>query len=117
MKSKVMYIEFKGGGLSGPGRIGRVRFSDTGKTIYYKDKAFQSLKGQGYKANYFDTKTGAPYWISGCKKTGGDTLYPGKIEIDEDAREEYWITIRNSPERMRETSLRSEGKYSKRKPR
>jgi hypothetical protein len=111
-----MYIEYKGAELAGPGRIGRVRFSDSGKSIYYKGKAFQSLKGRGYKANYFEIKTGAYYWISGCKRSGGDTLYPGKIEIDEDAREEYWLDIRKCPERLKETSIRSEGKYTKRKP-
>ena len=116
MKTQIMYIEFKGGALAGHARIGRVRFSDSGKTIYYQGRSFQSLKG-GYKANYFDTKTGEEYWISGCKKAGNDTLYPGKIAIDEDAREEYWRIIRNRPERVKETSLRSEGKYSKRRPR
>jgi hypothetical protein len=116
MKTQIMYIEYKGGGLAGAGRIGRVSFSDSGKSIYYKGKTFQSLKGRGFKANYFDLKTGEKYWISGCKKSGGDTLYPGKIEIDEDVRDEYWRTIRNFPERVRESSMRSEGKYSKRKP-
>ena len=116
MKTQIMYIEYKGDGLAGRARIGRVSFSDSGKTIYYRGQSFQSLKGQGYKANYFDLKTGARYWISGCKKAGGDTLYPGTIEVDEDAREEYWLTIRKLPERVHETSFRSEGKYSKRKP-
>ena len=111
-----MYIEYKGGGLAGRARIGRVTFSDSGKTIYYNGKSFQSLKGEGYKANCFDLKTGEHYWISGCKKTGGDTLYPGIIEIDEDVREEYWLAIRKQPERVRESAFRSEGKYSKRKP-
>jgi hypothetical protein len=37
-----MYIESKAGGLTGPARIGRVRFSKSGATIYYQDKAFQS---------------------------------------------------------------------------
>ena len=43
--SQIMYIEFKGDGVVGPGRIGRVTFSKTGKTIYYCGKQFQSLKG------------------------------------------------------------------------
>jgi hypothetical protein len=30
MRPRIMYIEDKFGGLSGPGRIGRVRFSQTG---------------------------------------------------------------------------------------
>ncbi len=110
-----MYIEYKGDDLTGPARIGRVTFSNAGKTLYYKGKALQSLKG-GYKANYFDVETGEHYWISGCKKGGADTLYPGTIEIDEDVREEYWLQIRGRPECAMQTSFRSEGKHSKRKP-
>jgi hypothetical protein len=116
MKPKIMYIEYKGDGLACPARIGRVTFSKTGKTIYYSGKRFQSLSGQGYKANYFDEETGEYYWISGCKKKGNDTLYPGIVEIDEDVREEYWLRIRNLPDCVHLSSFRSEGKYSKRQP-
>ena len=111
-----MYIEFKGNELTGPARIGRVAFSKTSKTLHYKGKAFQSLKGDGYKANYFDVQTDEEYWISGCKKSGDDTLYPGIVQIDEDVREEYWREIRNRPEFVEKTSFRSEGIYSRRKP-
>jgi hypothetical protein len=93
-----MYIEDKSNGLSGPGRIGRVRFSQTGKSVYYGGRTFQTLAGRGFKANYFDVETGAEVWISGCKKRGGDRLYGGLIEIDEDVREEYWVTIRGMPD-------------------
>ena len=79
-----MYIEDKSSGLDGPGRIGRVRFSKTGKSIYYGGRTFQSLKGRGYKANYCDVETGDEFWISGCKKRGGDRLYGGSVDIDED---------------------------------
>lgn len=111
MESRIMYIECKAGGLIGPGRIGRVTFSQSGRTVYYGDKALQRFKG--YKANYFDVQTGEEYWISGCKKRGCDTLYPGIIEIDEDVREEYWLTIRNRPDCVEMRSIRSEGKYTK----
>ena len=113
-QSRVMYIECKAEGLTGPGRIGRVTFSQSGRTIYYGGKAFQRL--QGYKANYFDVETREEYWISGCKRDGDDTLYPGIIDIDEDVREEYWLTIRNRPDCIEMSSIRSEGKYSKRRP-
>ena len=91
-----MYIESKAGGLMGPGRIGRVRFSKTGATLYYKGQTFQSLKGRGFKANYFDVDTGEPYWISGPKKNGQDRLYPSNvpIEVDDDVKNEYWLQIR-----------------------
>jgi|LakMenE18May11ns_1017448.scaffolds.fasta_scaffold9935386_3 hypothetical protein len=111
----VMYIEEKPG-LAGHARIGRVRFSHSRRTVYYCGRKLQSLNGSGYKANYFNVETGLEYWISGCKKNGNDTLYPGIIEIDEDAREEYWLQIRNKPENVHLTKFRSEGKYSKRRP-
>ena len=97
MQSRIMYIEDKSGGLSGPGRIGRVRFSKTGKSVYYGGRRFQTLKGMGFKANYFDVESGEEFWISGCKKRGGDRLYGGVIEINEDVREEYWVVIRGRP--------------------
>ena len=114
MKSRIMYIECKGQGLSGPGRIGRVEFSKTGKTAYYAGRVFEPIRG--YKANYVDVETDEEYWISGCKKNGDDTLYPGIVEIDEDVRQEYWLNIRNRPDCLEKTSIRSEGKYSKRRP-
>ena len=101
MKSRIMYIEDKSGGLIGPARIGRVTFSKTGRTIYYRGRSFQSLKGLGFKANYYDVETGDHFWISGPKRDGGDALYGGSapIEIDDDVREEYWRDIRRQPER------------------
>ncbi|TXT32978.1 MAG: hypothetical protein FD138_1989 [Planctomycetota bacterium] len=116
MRTTIMYIEGKDDGLTGQGRIGRVRFSKTGKTIYYQDRELQSLKGFGFKANYFDVENRYGYWVSNCRKDGQDTLYPGVIEIDEDVREEYWLNIRELPEKISLTSFRSEGKYSRRKP-
>jgi hypothetical protein len=99
-----MYIERKAGSLTGPARIGRVTFSKTGSTLYYRGHRFQSLKGAGFKSNYFDVDTGEDYWISGPKRRGGDALYGGAtpIEIDEDVREEYWREIRRRPGRVGE---------------
>ena len=95
-----MYVENKAGSLNGRGRIGRVSFSKTGRTLYYDEKSFQSLKG-GYKANYYDLESGEEYWISGCHKDGGDRLYGGGgTPIDEDVRREYWSLIRNLPNRI-----------------
>lgn len=110
----IMYIEEKPD-LSGHARIGRVRLSATRKTIYYAGRKLQSLKG-GYKANYYDVDSGLKFWISRCKKDGNDTLYPGIVEIDEDAREEYWTTIRNMPQNAQLARFRSEGKYAKGRP-
>src|SRR4051812_45448102 len=41
---RIMYIECKAGGLTGVARIGRVTFSQTGRTLYYRGQKFQSLK-------------------------------------------------------------------------
>jgi hypothetical protein len=96
MKGRIMYIEFKGEGLTGPARIGRVSFSKSGATLYYRGKSFRSLKGDGFKANYYDVETGDHYWISGPRRDGQDALYATHVmpEIDEDVREEYLRDIR-----------------------
>jgi len=57
-RSKIMYIEDKSQGLVGAARIGRVYFSKSRKTLYYQGLKFQSLKGAGFKANYFDVNSG-----------------------------------------------------------
>ena len=96
MFTRIMYIESKAGGLAGPARIGRVRFSRTRCSLYYRGRTFQSLKGRGFKANYFDVETGEYFWISGPRRDGCDRLYGERLPvlIDEDVREEYWTTIR-----------------------
>ena len=109
MQSRIMYIERKDDGLSGPARIGRVTFSRSGRSVYYQDRRFE--KGEGFKSNYFDVVTGDQYWISGCKKRGGDRLYPGLVEIDADVLEEYWVQIRNLPDRKDQNVIRCKGKY------
>lgn len=111
-----MYIESKGDGLAGTGWIGRVRFSHTGKTLYYGKLELHTLSGMGYKANYFDVNSGERYWVSGPRKDGNDSLYPAVITVDEDVREVYWTEVRGLPERKAESHYRSPGKYSKRKP-
>ena len=63
-KTRIMYIENKSSTLNGPAQIGRVIYSKTGKSISYKGRTFQSLKGSGFKANYFDIETGEHFWIS-----------------------------------------------------
>ena len=96
-----MYIEHKGEDLAaGEARIGRVSFSKSGATLYYDGRSFQSLKGRGFKANYFDVESGDEYWFSGCKRDGSDRLYGERVpvEIDEDVRTEYWTEIRGLPE-------------------
>jgi len=112
-KSRIMYIESKGHGISGPARIGRVTFTKSGKTMSYGGRRFVKSTTVGSKANCFDSETMEAYWISGCKKKGGDRLYSGTIEIDEDVREEYWAEIRGLPEMKDQRIIRCTGKYSR----
>lgn len=99
MKTRIMYIEYKGEELTGDARICQVKFSKSMKSIHNDGKTFETLKGQGFKANFFDIETGEHYWISGCRKDGADRLYGERlpIYIDQDIQEEYWIKIRNLP--------------------
>jgi hypothetical protein len=110
-----MYIEYKGTEdneqLSGPARIGRVTFSKSGRTINYRGKSFRAINGSGFKSNYMDVETRELYWISGCKQDGQDALYGTQVEIDDDVREEYWLTIRNMPENVKVSSFWAQGKY------
>lgn len=99
-----MYIERKAGELTGEARIGRVRSNKTGRTLSYRDQVFRRIVGGGFKSNYYDEATGEDYWISGCKRRGGDRLYVSNlpVEIDEDVRVEYWRDIRGEPDRANE---------------
>ena len=99
-KTRIIYIQRD----RTPGRIGRVRLSKTGSTLFY---------GRGYKANYIDRATNEEYWVSGPRKDGQDTLYPGRVDIDDDVREEYWGEVRGMPSNVDATSYRSLGAHAK----
>ena len=90
-RSRIMYIEDKSEGLEGPARIGRVYFSKSGRTLYYRGMRFRSLKGQGVKANYYDVETGNEFWISGPRKDRNDGLHGGsnRAIVDDDVAAEY----------------------------
>ncbi len=106
MKKRIMYVEDKSGGLDGPGRIGWVEFSKSGRSFYYQGRCLQKIKS-GYKYNCLDSETGDAFWVSGPKKDGCDKLYGGVVEIDDDAREEYWVAIRCLPQNREMTRYRS----------
>jgi hypothetical protein len=96
-RTRIMYIERKAGELEGAARIGRVTYSKSGRSLRYADKEFVPI--QGYKANYMEIESREEYWISGPKRRGGDRLYgTGRVDIDDDVREEYWTKIRGQPE-------------------
>jgi hypothetical protein len=95
-RTRIMYIEAKSehGIMVGRARIGRVRFSKTGATLYYGDRRFQRVRG--FKHNHVDVDTGEPFWISGPRRDGADRLYGEglPIHVDDDVAEEYWSLIR-----------------------
>lgn len=97
-RSRIMYLENKSRGLEGEARIGRVYFSKTGKTLYYRGLKFQSLKGSGFKSNYYEVESLEEYWISGPRKDENNRLYGGNqgVEVDEDIKEEYAKLIGNA---------------------
>ena len=95
------------------GRIARVRLSKTGRTIFYGELELVPLDGGGYKESHYDAETRVRYWVSAPHKGGQDTLYPGVVEIDDDAREEYWRSIRGLPDQVALTSYRSTGVHGR----
>jgi hypothetical protein len=96
MKTRIMYLESK---ASDEAYIGRVTFSKTGQTIYYREWVLHKIPGGGISANYREANTGVEFWISGPKKDGKDRLFRQRVpvEIDDDIRVEYWSLIRNLP--------------------
>ena len=108
---RIMWIEFKGDELAGPAKIGWVIVRDKGKRLDYGNQSFRTLRGSGFKANYYDIETREKYWISGCRKDGRDALYNTEVEIDEDALEEYWLNIRREPQNNKVRHFRVMGKY------
>ena len=99
--TRIMYIELKSDhGDSGPARIGRVSFSKTSKTIYYRGKELQRIKGGGIAGKYRDLDTGEEYWVSGVKHNHQSRHWAesGPVHIDSDERDEYLALLRGSPE-------------------
>jgi hypothetical protein len=101
-----MYVESKSGGLDGEGRIGWVELSRTRRTFHYKGRRLLKTKS-GYKYNCIDEETGEQYWLSGPRKDGADKLYGGIVQVDEDARVEYWTNIREQPALVALTEYRA----------
>jgi len=102
---RIMYIENKDNGTDGSGRIGWVELSKSKRTYKYKEKNLMKVKG--YKYNCICEGSGEKYWVSGPKKNGEDKLYGGVVEIDDDAREEYWVSIRKQPQNKNKSSFKS----------
>lgn len=108
-----MWIENKGDDeIVGAARIGYVTPSKSGRSLHYRGRTFQTLRGYGSKANYFDVETGGYFWISACRRDGMDALYSTDVEVDDDAREKYWLDVRARPDLAHLTSFRATGKLT-----
>jgi len=87
---RIMYVELKTGfSDNGPAWIGKVRFSKTGRTAYYRGRNLRRV--HGVSGNYLDVQTGDEFWISGVKRDGTDRHWAGAgpVEIDGEVRDEY----------------------------
>ena len=96
VRREIRYVELKTSfNDDGPASISWVTFSKTGRTVYYRGRSLQRITRGGINSNHYDVETGQEYRISGVKKNGEDRHWTGKgvVEIDEDAREEYEMTI------------------------
>ena len=96
-QSRIMYVELKTGYQhNGPATISRVKFSKSGRSVYYKEKLLHRHKGGSWNnGNYFcfdeESEECFYYWVSGPKKNQQDRhqFGFGPVEIDDDVREEY----------------------------
>ena len=98
---RVMYVELKSGhGDSGPAWIGRVRFSKTGRSIYYRGLTL--ARKQGMSGNHVDVATGDEYWVSGVKADGTDRHWAGggPVHVDQDSLDQY-LEMVDEPVRAR----------------
>ncbi|MPM46196.1 hypothetical protein SDC9_92894 [bioreactor metagenome] len=90
MRTEIRYIELKSGySDNGPAWIGKVAFSNSGRTLFFMDKGFQ--KKPGYPGGYFDVETGETYWITGVKKRGTNRHWAGggMIQLDRTLVDDY----------------------------
>lgn len=90
-KYQIMYIEKKANNHTGEAHVGKVTFSKTGRTIYYKDIILQHLRNVGVSANYFNVDTQEQYWVSGVKKNSSNRHWTGTgvVIIDQEAKDEF----------------------------
>ena len=92
LSRRVMYVENKDGDIDGASaRIGWVRFSKSGSTVYFHGRTLTKIKGGGIRGNFVDSESGEEYWVSGVKRRGTNVHWaePVSVLVDEDAREEY----------------------------
>ena len=81
----------------GPARIGRVRFSKTGQTVFYRGRTLETaVVGPG---THRDKDTGERFFVCGIKWDlrqlhWADREEAGEVEVDPDAAAEYERRLR-----------------------
>jgi hypothetical protein len=111
VRQRLMYLEAKGPkATKDSARICRMTQVKLGHMIYHADKAFIPQRNRGSGANFVETHTGDPYWISPCRKDGCDSLDQRVVQIDEDVRDEYWTNVRGMPEQANQPTYQSPGR-------
>jgi hypothetical protein len=96
MDKRLMYLEGKSQAIGGRGRIGWVEKSNACRVYRYAGLVLR-ISAQGLY-NCYDAGSGEPYLVTDPKANGRDKIHGGFVDIDDDAREEYWLRIRNQPD-------------------
>jgi hypothetical protein len=96
--TRIMYVERKNRNDDGPAWIGRVQYSKTGRTVYYRDWVLRRVPGKTWDGgNYVDVAAGDSYWVSGFHKDGLDrhpaARHRAPVEIDADVLDEYLAAV------------------------
>lgn len=97
MQRQLMYVEGKSQAASdGRGRIGWVQYSKSCRVYHYAGRVLRRSDDRNY--NCYDAGSGEPYLVAQPKANGCDKLHGGFVDIDSDAREEYWHRVRSLPD-------------------
>jgi len=96
MRRRLMYLEARSQAIGGRGRIAWVEHSSSCRVYHYAGVVLRISAPATY--NCFDAGTGELYLVTEPKANGRDKLHGGFVDIDDDARLEYWLGVRNLPE-------------------
>lgn len=76
-----MYVENKDGDIDGvSARIGYVRFSKSGRSVFYRGR--ELARANAVRGNHIDVATGDEYWVSGVKQVGDNRHRFGRAEYE-----------------------------------
>lgn len=103
-----MYIEGKSQAIGGRGRIGWVQRPNSCGVYRYGGQVLRKSASGRY--NCFDAGSGEPYLVAEPKANGRDKLNGGFVDIDSDAREEYWLHVRNKPDCVGQDSFEADAR-------